>query len=346
MDSIHLDNLDNRTPQYTRNAKLEQLLTELKSLLEPVDGQVSQKFDRPQWPPLFLVGSPRSGTTFIYQLLNATGQFAVPTNLLSRFYYAPYLGAKIQQLLTDKTYDYGDEMGDYGGHEPFKSNLGKTLGPLAPSEFTHFWRRFIPNYDPQYLSPSEESLIDGAGLCSGLAAIESVMQRPLALKAFIIQYNLPKLHEILEGGIFLRLHRDVTYIMQSLYEARLAFYKTLDIWWSVKPREYSELKLMDPYRQIAGQVFFTEQALERGMAKIPPEIQLSVQYEEVCQDPMGFYRQVKEKYRNAGLELPSEVVLPTAFSPANKNRIPDAELQKLVDAYDSFSESSMMAREN
>jgi hypothetical protein len=337
MDSIHLDNLGNRSSQYARNTQLEQLLGELKALLEPVDAEISRHFERPQWPPLFLVGSPRSGTTFIFQLLNATAQFAVPTNLLSRFYYAPYLGARIQQLLADKNYDYNHEMGDLGGREDFKSDLGKTSGPLAPSEFSYFWRRFIPNYDPEYLSPAKEQLIDGQGLASGLAALESVMQKPLALKAFIIQYNLPKLYEIFSSAIFIRLHRDVMYIMQSLYEARMAFYNTLDIWWSVKPREFSELQHMDPYRQIAGQVFYTERALDLGLADIPAANQILIQYTDVCQNPNGFYLQLREKYKASGIELADSVRLPSAFTPSNKNRIPAAEIKKLMDAYEGFA---------
>ena len=150
MKSIHLDNLSNRTRQYARNIQLEELLSELSGLLGPVDERVSAQFERPKWPPLFLVGSPRSGTTFVMQLLNATGQFAVPTNLLSRFYYAPYVGAKIQQVLTDKNFDYNNEMGDFASSGEFNSSLGKTTSALAPNEFTYFWRRFIPNYDPQY----------------------------------------------------------------------------------------------------------------------------------------------------------------------------------------------------
>ena len=50
---------------------------------------------------VFVVGALRSGTTLFTQWLATTGLTAYPTNLLSRFYGAPLVGAKIQQLLTD-----------------------------------------------------------------------------------------------------------------------------------------------------------------------------------------------------------------------------------------------------
>jgi sulfotransferase family protein len=337
MKSIHLDNLNNRTQQFARNIQLEELLKELSSLLGPVDEQVSAQFERPKWPPLFLVGSPRSGTTFVMQLLNATGQFAVPTNLLSRFYYAPYLGAKIQQLLTDKNFDYNNEMGDFASKGEFHSSLGKTTNALSPSEFTYFWRRFIPNYDPQYLSPLEEEQIDGRGLASGFAAVEAVLQRPLATKAFIIQYNLPKLYELFKNCIFVQVRRNSLYVMQSIYEARKSFYNTLDIWWSVKPKEFPELQHLDVYKQIAGQIFYTERALADGLSQVPEQSRLVVEYEEICENPSDFYRKLKDKYKENDYELPDDVKLPNAFSPSNKIRIPEAEIQKLTVAYESFA---------
>ena len=336
MDSIHIDHLNDRTPRYSRNTQLEQLLKELHTFLGPIDETISSRFERPQWPPLFLVGSPRSGTTFIMQLLNTTGQFAIPTNLLSRFYYAPYLGSKIQQLLIDKKFDYNNEMSGLDEVGRFDSDLGKTAGMAAPSEFLYFWRRFLPNYDPQYLSPAEEDQIDGAGLASGLAAIEAVIQKPLAVKAFIIQYNLPRLYNIFANGLFVQVRRNPLYVMQSIYQARNAFYGTLDIWWSVKPPEFDELRQLDAYHQIAGQVYFTEQAITAGLTQIPERNRLIVEYEEVCKNPGDFYLELRGKYEANGYLLSGDVSLPSIFAPSNEVRIPKAALKKLMDAYDTF----------
>ena len=339
MDSIHLNHLNNRTPRYSRNAQLEELLKELGVLLGPVDKMISARFERPKWPLLFLVGSPRSGTTFIMQLLDTTGQFAIPTNLLSRFYYAPYLGSKIQQLLTDKKFDYNNEMSGLDAKGRFDSDLGKTAGVLAPSEFLYFWRRLLPNYDPEYLSPSEEDRIDSAGLASGLASIEAVFQKPLAVKAFIIQYNLPRLYKIFANGLFVQVRRNPLYVMQSIYQARKTFYGTLNIWWSVKPREFDELQQLDAYHQIAGQVYFTERAISAGLMQIPEKNRLVIEYEEVCKDPDGFYLELREKYEANGYHLPGDASLPDTFSPSNEVRIPEMEMKKLTDAYNIFVNS-------
>jgi len=336
MKSSFLDHLDNRTSKFSRNIKLDELLDELRDVLEPVDKKMSSNFSHPKFPPLFLIGNPRSGTTFVMQLLNTTNQFAVPTNFLSRFYYAPYLGAKFQQLLTDKNFDYNNELGDLGTTDEFSSSLGKTAGALEPSEFFHFWRRFLPNYDPQWLSSEEEEKIDFQGLAAGFASIEAVLQRPIAAKAIILQYNLPKLYETFSTGIFVFVRRNPLFVMQSIYQARKDFYNSLDIWWSVKPKEFSRLERLDIYSQIAGQVYFTEQALNAGLSQLSEKNKLITDYEKVCQDPAEFYTSLTGKYSEHGYELSGEATLPQKFVPSNKIRIPDSEYQSLVNAYESF----------
>ena len=108
--SLFLKQLDLRTPQFRRNEALESLLDELSGYFELIEASIEERFDYPTMPPLFLVGNPRSGTSLFMQFLSLTKSFAVPSNLLSRFYYAPFLGAKIQELLTNPKYDFKNEL--------------------------------------------------------------------------------------------------------------------------------------------------------------------------------------------------------------------------------------------
>src|SRR5689334_4636024 len=106
MPSLLLADLEQRTENFRRNDRLDALLNELRNLLEPVERQSIVQFDALRSPSLLLVGSPRSGTTIFMQCMDATGAFAVPSNLLSRFSYAPFIGAKIQRLLCDPEFAY------------------------------------------------------------------------------------------------------------------------------------------------------------------------------------------------------------------------------------------------
>jgi len=337
--SIFIENMCNRSVSYKRNEDLDQLLKELECLLNPVESVIEAVFNSPTLPPLFVVGNPRSGTTLFMQFLAGTGGFAVPSNLLSRFYYAPYIGAKIQQLLTDCRFDYKNELIDLKMTADYSSNLGKTVGILAPSEFYHFWRRFLPNYDPEYLTETRCKLVDRNGLQKGVAAIEHVFAKPFATKAVIIQYNLEMLNEIFSNSLILFLERCHIFIMQSILLARESFYENRNIWWSVKPKEYEMLKNMDIYHQIAGQVYYTEKSIKSSFCNIPEQNTIVVKYDELCNDPSSVYSKLMAKYHTLGVELDGKYTGPSSFNSSDQIRISRSELLQLEKAYEYFENS-------
>lgn len=334
--SLFLNQLGQRRPQFRRNEDLERLLEELAGYLGPIEGEIEKNFGRPAMPPLFLVGNPRSGTSVFMQFLALSGAFSIPTNLLSRFYYAPFLGAKIQELLTNPEYDYKKELTAENSGAGLASDIGKTQGSLAPSEFFHFWRRFLPRYDPEYLDEGDCEKIDMAGLQKGIAAIESVFARPFAAKAIIVQYNLDVLFSGFPNGLLVHIRRDPVYVMQSILQARERFYGNRGLWWSVKPKEYAQLKDMDFYHQIAGQVYYTERALAEQMLKIPEPNKLIIDYEAFCADPPSVARAINEKYAGLGFGLNMPIDRIEALEPKNTVRIEAEAIRKLEKAYAAF----------
>jgi hypothetical protein len=319
--ALHSKNIEFRKKKYERNPRLDDLLRELKELLEPVEEKVMQRFTTPEKPVLFLVGNSRTGSTPLIQFLQSTGQFAIPTNIMSRFYYAPYIGAKIQQLLYNPAFDFCNELARPNKDEAFSSSLGKTVGPLGVSEILHFWRRFIPYYDPQYIAPEPQKEIDTVSLAAELAAIESVFRRPLALKATLLTFNLAHLRKCASSSLFFYLRRDPLFIAQSLLVAREKFYGRRDLWWSFMPKEYEQLKEMDTYHQIAGQVFFTSKSIEDELSRFPTDQQLTIDYESFCFDPASVYEQIARKYEALGCYMKPLGGNPAKFTWKNEIRI-------------------------
>jgi hypothetical protein len=103
----------NRKKEHQKNEKLEDLLILLNDVLWIAEEKAISKFEQPQFPVLLVVGCPRSGSTLITQWLSNLGVFSYPSNLLSRFFKAPYIGALIQKMLTDPDYAFQDELIDF-----------------------------------------------------------------------------------------------------------------------------------------------------------------------------------------------------------------------------------------
>lgn len=155
--SVFLDTLQEREPNHKRNLKLDEVIAQLCDLLQPIQNRVTAIEGRkPQWPVSMIIGCPRSGTTLLLQFMAKTGNFAYPSNLLARFAYAPYIGILIQEMIFNKNYWHQNDFYDVESDFEFSSDLGKSKGVLAPNEFFHFWRRFMPNFEHLFhISPHE-----------------------------------------------------------------------------------------------------------------------------------------------------------------------------------------------
>ena len=322
-----------RTAAFRRNLDLESLLAEINGLLGPAQKEIVESCGPPPDPVVMIVGAPRSGTTLSMQWLAASECFGYPTNLLSRFYGAPYIGARIQRLLTDPRFDFRGEFADLGGEVSFASSLGKTKGVLSPNEFWYFWRRFIPNEVPRLLSPEEEARIDGEGFSRELAALQLALEKPLAMKAMILQYNIPAVARAVPSSCFFFVKRSPFYNAQSLLEAREKFYGTRSKWYSARPPGYDALCRLDPFEQVAGQIHRTNRCIEGALSSLPRERGLTVGYESLCRDPSGVWAELAERLRAMGHELPAYLG-PESFEVMNRVRVDREEAAAIVAAWE------------
>lgn len=328
---------EQRSARFQRNERLEALLSELNTLLAPAEALACATPHAPRHPLVLVLGCPRSGTTLLMQWLAATGQFAYPTNFLSRFYGAPSVGARIQRMLLDPELQYGDELAGPADRMGFDSELGKTRGPWSPNEFWYFWRRFVPNEYPEHLDEAELAKVDTRGLMAELAALDAAFDRPLAMKGLILQQNAAFLAERLPHAVFLFVRRDPFFTMQSLLEARERFFGDRRRWYSVKPREHPELVSADPFEQVAGQSWHVEQGVASELARVDPDRWIEVRYESFCADPGALHRRLVSLFAERGHGLDPVYRGPERFSEKNRVRLERRECDRLVEAYARWS---------
>jgi len=287
-----------RTTEFKRNNELERLLESLNNTLGPAEENIlatASDFG-PDHPVIFIMGPLRSGTTLFMQWLADSGIIAYPSNLLSRFYGAPVIGAQIQLLLTDPRFNFRNELFDFKSPISFESENGKTIGALAPNEFWYFWRRFLPFRELDWLSDEELfRVVDQDKLVSELTALTRIFDRPFALKSMILNYNISYLNAVFEKALFVQIKRDPMTNVASVLDARKRQSGSEDEWYSFKIPEYPQLKDLDPLTQSAGQVHYINRAVTEGMAALDQRRKLVVQYEEFCHDPGSVFDELVEK---------------------------------------------------
>ncbi len=294
-----------RRRHFERNADLESLLRELGELLEPAEQLALERSPERSHPLILVVGPPRSGTTLVMQWLAASGAFAYPTNLLSRFFHAPAVGARIQQLLTDPRFAHRDELAGIVHELAFDSDLGKTQGPLSPNEFWYFWRRFLPTKDIEPLG-AKLGDVDFQGLRTSLSALADVFGQPLAMKGMMVQYDIEAFARELPNALFLHVEREACANARSILDARTHFFGDSSQWYSAKPPEYDALKDLTPAQQVAGQVVYTNDCIRRALGNLPEARSLHIPYERFCSNPAGIWSFLVDKLAPHGDTLPEE----------------------------------------
>ena len=307
-----------RSQRHRKPAQLEELLGYFSQLLGPLEDCELTGAHTCDAPILYIMGCARSGTTVIYQYLAESGLFVFPTNFLSRFYYAPFIGAKLQRMLIDT--DPKEEVFSKPIEHRFSSVLGKTRGATRPHEFWYFWRRFFDFRDVQQLNAEQLAEVDSVKFIRELRAFQGLTGLPLVLKGMILNWHIPFLADLYENSYFLLVRRAVPENALSLVRAREEFFGDTDKWYSFKPPGYKSVGHLSPYHQTAWQVLETNAAIEAGFAHVREERTLVVDYERFCRDPTDLLREIGERF---GLDWrPAASSLPAVFQVRGKERVP------------------------
>lgn len=294
-----------RVKEFRRNNDLEDFLKEINEDLSVAENRLLEKKEQ-DYPIILIMGPLRSGTTLMTQWLAATGEIAYPTNMLSRFYGAPIMGAKIQQLLTDKKYNFRNEILDFSSEVNYQSENGKTKGALAPNEFWYFWRRFIPYVeDIGYLTDEQlMAEVDVDYMLKEFIGLTETFGKPFALKGNHCNYNIGFLDKVFDKVLFIYTKRDPYTNTESALKARERQQGSEEEWYSFKIPEYSELsKITNPIKQAAGQVYHNNQAIVSGLEKVAEHRKMIVEYEDFCDNPEKYYKELVAKLAMQGCEI-------------------------------------------
>lgn len=291
-----------RTRSFSRNIGLESLLKEINADLWLSEKTLLETQGSLPHPLILVMGPMRSGTTLFMQWLANTGLIAYPTNLLSRFYRAPIIGAKIQLLLTDPRFNFRDELGEFAQQAEYRSENGKTKGVLAPNEFWYFWRRFLA--EPGRDAWTNEELgnsMDTRTMVAELAGIMQVFQKPFVAKGMLFNYNIPFLDQLLDKALFIHVRRDPATNATSVLEARKRQLGSEEAWYSFDIPEKEELLRLPPKEQVLGQVAAINRAVENGLADVHESRKMTVHYEAFCASPERFFQELTSKIGISGL---------------------------------------------
>lgn len=121
------------------------------------------------------------------------------------------------------------------------------------------------------------------------------------------------------------------------FDARVKYFGHQRGWFGAIPPEYHRLKNLDPFEQVAGQVYYINRAVEAGLSDIDTARWLQVEYEQFCMAPEQVFNKIMEKFAQQGCSVDWSYTGPEQFQCANQVRMSRQNCQRIIDAYKSHS---------
>jgi hypothetical protein len=244
----------------------------LKALEKPILRKYGQ--DNPAHPAVFIIGAPRTGSTIFYELVTNIYDVLYISNLnylgFRNLFFSFWLS---NSLFKNKPHNY------------FASSLGRTFdgGLKAPHEGDRFWYQFIPK-GIHYLELEDVKMKKVKKIKRIINAIIHKYNKLFVFKSMPAGLRLKIVKKLFPDAKFIFIKRNPVFVAQSIIKARIKYHGDENSWWSIKPKNYNEIKDDKYYRQVVKQIYYIEKQIEEDKALFPSKNFLTVSYEELVQD--------------------------------------------------------------
>ncbi|HHP7241115.1 MAG TPA: sulfotransferase [Cyclobacteriaceae bacterium] len=291
MDHVSQESLNDlnlkRKAGYKKEEKSENFLKDLNYYLHEKEISEYQEFSIDH-PFLFIFGLPRSGTTIISQIISQGLKNGYINNIAARFFLAPVHGVRLS-----------NEIIRNNQISMFESDYARTNNIRDIHEFGYFWRYWLKkNTIQEILDYKEiEREINWKMLRKVLSNIQHEFDRPMVFKNIFGAYHIDRFIQSIPKVLFIYIERNEADVAKSILEARKKHYESINTWWSTIPLEYNDLKNLNPYKQIAGQVYYLKKFYNHQYDIFSHHI-LKVHYDNLIKNPNDVIDSVIERVKD------------------------------------------------
>ncbi|WP_259781272.1 sulfotransferase [Aestuariispira ectoiniformans] len=231
-------------------------------------------------PVVFILASPRTGSTFLYQsLVAALGLPYFDNNTNEHFAETPMIGLTIRAAIGDVPIS-------------FESSFGKTGGAWQPSEASAIMTNWFGGGHP---SETVSARIQEGKLSHIVKTFQSayaLFSKPFLIKNAWNCFRVQQIREIFPNAAFIWLKRDIADAASSDLAARYVTKGDPLAWNSATPRNYDDLLKRPYYEQVVENQYEFGRALSESLNDLPSQRFVEVWYEDLKQDFEGEIRRI------------------------------------------------------
>jgi len=248
------------------------MMTSWDQLEQVIFGKFATDVDLADVPIVFILGSPRTGSTLLYQLfINffPVVYFSNATNDL--FSDHPSIGLMLHQQLTSES------------AVSYESAYGKTKEYFEPSESSLIHTHWFGGEQPAQINSKDFLPEKAEHFELTMRSIWGMFNKPILIKNAWNCFRIDALAKRLKHAHFIWIRRDIVQSAVSDLRSR-KFHGSATIWNSATTANYKEIQLLKPWQQVIEQQYEYNNTIGADLKRFAPDRYLEIWYEDICDD--------------------------------------------------------------
>ena len=286
-------------------------------------------------PVLLVIGSPRSGTTLVYQTLARYLNVSCFQNLTSFFPRSAIAGTKRFGWLA------GTARAD------FENFYGQTAGLGGPNDGFAIWNQWLG--DDRYAPRTDLNADEMASMRRFFDAWCGTFGKPFLNKNNRNTTCVTQLARALPNARFIVVRRNPLLVAQSLIAAREKVQGDKTVGWGLMAKESSDQQDALSYvDDVCEQIIGIERDLDEQLSQIPADRILEITYEGFCEHPQLSLREICARFSHVHIheelmqaELKSfQISQSLSMTQAERRRV-EQHLERAVNNRSPFSRPNL-----
>ena len=235
---------------------------------------------------IFILGSPRTGSTLIYQIMINFYNLFYFTNLTNNYFYKyPFIGSVLSVPFIKSV--------------KYESDHGKTKGLFGPSEGSYIFKNWFA-VGNKMLPDKKNHMVNM------FRNIQRFIKRPIIIKNAWNCFRIPALAELLPNAMFIWIRRNIIDSAYSDLEARY-FRKGPHVWNSAPTPNFIEIQKKPYWEQVVEQQYEYNKIIKIDLDRFYPHNYIELWYEDLCSNLDGQITAISNffSFDNVFTNLPS-----------------------------------------
>lgn len=251
--------------------------------------------------PIWIIGSPRSGTTLMYQLTCSYLMGYYLTNRVANRYRISLITRAIERRLYAKS----------PIPTSFRSKFGNTKNENDPHEGGQFFYQFFPKEQP-YSTSKDLTNKQKEDIQTLIRAITTPFDLFISKNTFH-SLRIKALSDLFPKSIFIWVRRETAATVYSILKARNKLQVSDKEWWGITPPGWETAQTQSVIDQTIWQVKETERIIERDLRNVHAQC-AEVNYKQICEAPHSVLKSISDTYGLQKFVRANEDIIPNSFS--------------------------------